>query len=86
MWVKSLPSSKEWSWSRHSPAWSHTGQSRGWLARRNSITAVRASLTRSEVSDFTTMPSTAGVAQAIASLGCPSISTMQMRHWPTTVR
>ena len=86
MWVVSNPSSNEWSCSRHSPAWSQTGQSRGWLASRNSITAWRASRTRSEVSERTTMPSVAGVAQAMARRGWPSISTRQIRHWPTTER
>jgi len=33
----------------------------------------------------TTMPSlTTWVEQAVCSFGIPSISTMHMRHWPTT--
>ena len=50
------------------------------------MTAARASRTRSEVPDLTTMPSATGVAQAIARRGWPSTSTMQMRHWPTIDR
>ena len=49
------------------------------------MTASRASLARSDVSAFTTMPSVAEVAQPRARRGWPSISTMQIRHWPTTV-
>src|SRR5881398_2286157 len=54
--------------SSHSPPLSHTGQSSGWLVRRNSSMYLRAWRTWS-VSVRTTMPSVATSVQAVCSLG-----------------
>ena len=76
------PQPKELSCSGHSPPLSQTGQSSGWLIRRNSTTASWASLTR-PVWVWTTMPSLTGVEQPVWSLGIPSTSTRHMRQAPT---
>ena len=76
------PQPKEMSCSGHSPPLSQTGQSSGWLTRRNSTTASCASRTRS-VCVWTTMPSLTGVEQPVCSFGMPSTSTRHMRQAPT---
>ena len=53
------PKAKVWSWRGHSPPRSHTGQSRGWLIRRNSRTPSCAFLTLGE-SVMTSWPSATG--------------------------
>jgi hypothetical protein len=79
------PWASEYSCSRHSPAWSQMGQSRGWLMSRNSIIPARASSTWGE-RVRTTIPSATCVEQAICSLGAFSISTRHMRQLPATDR
>src|ERR1035437_5657870 len=59
------------------------GQSRGWLIKRNSITAFLAATTLSDIVD-TTIPSEAAVEQAITNLGIFSTSTRQTRQLPET--
>ena len=57
------PYASVWSCSGHSPPLSHTGQSSGWLASRNSSTPSWAFFTRSLVVS-TTMPSVTSTKQA----------------------
>ena len=75
---------KAWSCSGHSPPLSHTGQSRGWLARRNSSTPSCAFLTVGDVV-WTTWSGATGVMQDTTSIGPrgPSTSTRHCRHMPT---
>ena len=82
MRLSSRPNVYEKSWSGHSPPLSHTGQSSGWLIRRNSKTAARASTT-SGVRVETTMPSAQTVEHDVCSFGIFSIFTMQTRHDPS---
>ena len=51
--------------------------------RRNSIVAFRAASARSDEA-WITMPSRTGTVQEACTFGIPSISTMHIRHWPTT--
>ncbi len=51
--------------------------------RRNSIVAFRAARARSEEARIT-MPSRTGTVQDACTFGRPSISTMHIRHCPTT--
>ena len=78
------PYASVWSWSGHSPPLSHTGQSSGWLASRNSSTPSWAFLTRS-LAVSTTMPSVTSTKQAGVSVAPrgPTTSTRHMRHMPT---
>ncbi len=80
------PNVRVWSWRGHSPPLSHTGQSRGWLMRRNSRTPSCAFFVRSD-SVSTVMPSATGIMQAGWRLGPRpvSISTRHIRHMPTGV-
>src|SRR5690554_8081693 len=74
----------------HSPAWSQTGQSSGWLISKNSDTAFRASIALSEVILVTSIPSLTpllqegiilGIGRGSASLPF-DISTKQARQFP----
>ncbi len=78
------PYARVWSCSGHSPPLSHTGQSSGWFARRNSSTPSCAFFTRSLLLS-TTMPSVTSTKQAGVSVAPrgPSTSTRHMRHMPT---
>ena len=73
-----------WSCSGHSPPLSHTGQSSGWLIRRNSSTPSWAFFTRS-LSVSTFMPSATVTMQLTPRAGPRpvSMSTRHMRHMPT---
>ena len=62
-----------YSWSLHSPALSHMGQSRGWFRSRNSSTLLRQFFTASE-SVTMCMFSATVVPQAIAGFGINAIS------------
>ena len=79
------PKLYEKSCSGHSPPLSQTGQSSGWLMRRNSNTLARASTTSGVCVD-TTMPSATGVEHDVCSFGIFSIFTMQTRHDPSMPR
>ncbi len=77
-----------WFCSGHSPPLSQTGQSSGWLMRRNSMTPCWALSATGEVSwVLTTMPSPTVIVQAACGLGMgrttPSRSGMptSTRHW-----
>ena len=73
-----------WFCSGHSPPLSHTGQSRGWLSSRNSMTPSCASRATSELSCVRTcMPSETTWAQAGCGLGTPSISIRHARQAAT---
>ena len=73
-----------WSWSGHSPPLSQTGQSSGWLMRRNSRTPSWAFLVTGE-SVVTVMPGVHSSMHDGWSAGPRpvSTSTMHMRHMPT---
>ena len=73
-----------WSCSGHSPPLSQTGQSSGWLARRNSSTPSCAFLTVG-LSVWTTWLAATGVMHDTTSIGPrgPSTSTRHCRHMPT---
>ena len=59
------PAVMAWFWRGHSPPLSHTGQSRGWLRRRNSITPSCAVSAMGDVRWVrTTIPSVTAMAQA----------------------
>src|SRR4030095_15602549 len=79
MRLSSLPNAYEKSCSGHSPPLSQTGQSSGWLMRRNSNTPLRPS-TASASCVCTTIPSAQIVEQAVCSFGIFSIFTRQTRH------
>ena len=79
------PNEYEKSCSGHSPPLSHTGQSSGWLTRRNSNTPARACTTSGEAVD-TTMPSVQTVEHAVCSFAIFSILTMQTRQDPSMPR
>src|SRR5678809_47086 len=88
--VPSLPCSYDRSCRSHSPAWSHIGQSSGWLINKNSTTPFLASSTLSLVILFTTIPSITLVRQLATNFGIglgsaaepAATSTKQVRHLP----
>ena len=88
--VSDFPCSKLKSCKLHSPAWSQTGQSKGWLINKNSVTDFLASVTLSEFLLFTSIPSIHPVTQDAINfgigLGSASLplatSTKQQRHFP----
>ena len=78
------PYESVWSCSGHSPPLSHTGQSSGWLMRRNSRTPSCAFFVTS-LSVSTFMSGATGIMQAGWRAGPRpvSISTTHIRHMPT---
>ena len=88
--VSDFPCSKLKFCNSHSPAWSQTGQSKGWLINKNSVTDFLASVTLSEFLLFTSIPSIHPVTHDAINfgmgLGSASLpfatSTKQQRHFP----
>ncbi len=82
-----LPCDIAWFCSGHSPPLSQTGQSRGWLMSRSSITPFWAFSATGEVRwVFTTMPSVHVMVQEAIGLRWPSTSTMHWRQAPAGSR
>ncbi len=82
---RSLPNATAWSCRSHSPPWSQTGQSSGWLTSRNSMTPSRALRVFSE-SVRIRMPFMTGMAHEAWAFGIFSISTRHMRQLPAIDR
>ena len=80
--VLSEPNDIAWSCKSHSPPWSHIGQSKGWLIKRNSITPLRASWTIFEFVEII-CPLVAGNAQLAWGFGGPGLtSTKHILQFP----
>ena len=79
------PLDMAWFWRGHSPPLSQTGQSRGWLIRRNSmIPSCALAATGLVAWVSTTMPSATGSVQDACGLGKPRplpASGTSTRHW-----